>query len=116
MDLYDEATTCGLDSDVPAAMRLRLARLIERKGNAERAAAELVNIYGNGRPDATSFQALLTHAQLSLKLGQKDDAVRLFTMAQNSPVPHLDYDTTIAHGLKQAGASGSGPSPTAAGS
>ena len=54
--------------------------------------------------DNEIFQALLAHAQLTLKAGNKAEAIQLFTIAQNSPVPHLDSDPIIAHGLRKASA------------
>ena len=102
LDLYEEMNQAGLEISVPAALRLRLAKHLEKSNFSEGAAQEYCNIYSNSPADNTSFQALLAHANLMLRMGRKAEAVQLFTVAQNSPLPHLEWETTIAHGLKQA--------------
>ena len=102
MDLYEEIHQVGEEASVPALLRLRLARHLEKNNFLEGAGQEYCNIYSNGPADNTSFQALLAHANLMLRMRQKAEALRLFTLAQNSPIPHLDWETTITHGLKQA--------------
>lgn len=102
IQLYEEMQQQALDGEVPAPLRLRLARHLEKQNLLDRAAQEYCNIYSSSQPDATSFQALLAHANLTLRMGRKQEALQLFTVAQNSPVPHLDWETTITHGLKQA--------------
>lgn len=102
LQLYEEMQQLALDGDVPAPLRLRLARYLEKSNLLDRAAEEYCNIYSNGRPDPTLFQALLAHANLTLRMGRKQEALQLFTIAQNSPVPHLEWEATITHGLKQA--------------
>ncbi len=102
LQLYQEMQQLGIDSDVAPAMRLRLARYLEKLELPDQAINEYVNIYSNGKADQTAFQGLLAHANLMLKLKRKEEAIKLFTVAQNSPVPHLDWDTMIAHGLRQA--------------
>lgn len=112
--LYEEMQQLALDGEVPVPLRLRLARYLEKNNLLERAAEEFCNIYSSSQADATSFQALLAHANLMLRMGRKQEALQLFTIAQNSPVPHLDWDATIAHGLKQVQALPDGPGSPAA--
>jgi len=100
--IYEEMQDLGLDHAVPAPLRLRLGKHMEKQEQLDKAASEYCNIYSNEKPDATSFQALLAHANLALKMKQKDEAIRLYTIAQNSPIPHLDWESAITHGLKQA--------------
>ncbi len=102
IQLFEEMQQLALDGEVPAPLRLRLARHLEKQNLLDRAAQEYCNIYSSSQPNATSFQALLAHANLTLRVGRKQEALQLFTIAQNSPVPHLDWETTITHGLKQA--------------
>ena len=102
LDLYEEMNQAGLETSVPAALRLRLAKHLEKSNFLEGAAQEYCNIYSNSPANNTSFQALLAHANLMLRMGRKAEALQLFTVAQNSPLPHLEWEATIAHGLKQA--------------
>ena len=102
LDLYEEMNQAGLETSVPAALRLRLAKHLEKSDFLEGAAQEYCNIYSNSPANNTSFQALLAHANLMLRMGRKAEALQLFTVAQNSPLPHLEWEATIAHGLKQA--------------
>jgi pentatricopeptide repeat protein len=100
--LYEEMHTREMEIEVPAALRLRLARHLERNNFLEGAGQEYLNIYSNSLPDSTSFQALLAHANLLLRTGRKPEALQLFLVARDSPVPHLEYEATISHGIKQA--------------
>ena len=102
LDLYEEMSQAELETAVPAALRLRLAKHLGKSNFLEGAAQEYCNIYSNSPADNTSFQALLAHANLMLRMGRKAEALQLFTVAQNSPLPHLEWEATIAHGLKQA--------------
>ena len=102
LDLYEEMSQAELETAVPAALRLRLAKHLEKSNYPEGAAQEYCNIYSNSPANNTSFQALLAHANLMLRMGRKAEALQLFTVAQSSPHPHLEWDATIAHGLKQA--------------
>jgi len=113
--LYQETVLHDLDMQVPAPLRLKVARQMERLGELDAAAEEYRNIHGHGNADATSFQALLAHANLALKQGNKAEAIQLFTIAQHSPVPHLEWETNIAHGLNQANALPGTPGASAAG-
>ena len=102
LNLYEEMSQAELETAVPAALRLRLAKHLEKSNFLEGAAQEYCNIYSNSAADNTSFQALLAHANLMLRMGRKAEALQLFTVAQNSPLPHLEWEVTIAHGVKQA--------------
>ncbi len=102
LQLYEEMQELGLEGFVPPALRLRLARHMEKDNRLERAELEYANIHCKSAADATSFQALMAHANLALRLARKQEALELFTIAQNSPVPHLEWEATIAYGLKQA--------------
>lgn len=114
LQLYDELQQRDMESAVPGALRVRLAKLMEKANLLDKAAEEYCNIYSNGQADKNSFQALLAHANLALRMQRKADAVRLFTIAQQSPVPHLDMDQIIAHGLRQAQALPDGQATAAA--
>ncbi len=102
LQLYQEMQPLGLEMSAPAPLRLRLAKHLEKNNSLEAAAQEYCNIYSNGPADATSFQALLAHANLMLRVKRKEEALQLFTIAQNSPIPHLEWEASITYGLKQA--------------
>ncbi len=101
-ELYQEMQQAGTGASVPPGFRLRLAKHLEKNNLLERAAEEYGNIHRGGQADAFSFQALLAHANLMLRMKRKQEALELFTLAQNSPVPHLEWEATISHGLRQA--------------
>jgi membrane associated rhomboid family serine protease/predicted negative regulator of RcsB-dependent stress response len=102
IDLYEEMHNLGLDTEVPAPLRLRLARQLERMNYMEGAASEYLNLYSNGGADTTSYQALIALANLKLRQRQKREAVQLFEAARTSPFPHLEWEPTILTGLRQA--------------
>ncbi|MFO0757923.1 MAG: rhomboid family intramembrane serine protease [Byssovorax sp.] len=104
LDLFFEVKRSGKAGRLPPALRMRLGRALERDQQGRQAAEIYESIHdGQGRDDL-GLQALLSHAQLALKLGQKTEAQALFQAAQRSPVPHLELEGLIARGLRDAGA------------
>ena len=62
--------------------------------------------------------ALIAAARINLKnLNRREDAARLYREADASPVPHLDWESIIQRGLKEAaGEPVAGSQPALAGS
>jgi membrane associated rhomboid family serine protease len=88
---------------LPAAVWLELGRSAEGQGNFERAAEEydlLAKAYPAERP---GLLALLSAGRISLKnLNRASDALRFYQAAAKSPVPHLDWESTISKGIEAA--------------
>jgi membrane associated rhomboid family serine protease len=106
---YEEFQNTG-GQHLPAATWLELCRVLEGQQNFERAVAEydkLATAYPN---DKQSLLALMAAGRLSLKkLGRPAEALHYYRTASASPVPHLDWESNIQAGLKEATATPSQP-------
>ncbi|ABF41017.1 Rhomboid-like protein [Candidatus Koribacter versatilis Ellin345] len=91
---------------LPASTWLELARSYERVEQWEIAAREFENLgISYYATDRTSLTALLSAARIYLtKLDRPADANRLYQAAGNSPIPHLEMDAVIKHGISQSAA------------
>ena len=90
-------------AQLPATTWLELARKCEKDQQWEAAANEYEQLgQAYYTTDRISLTALMSSARIYLsKLNRTQDAYRLYTAAQNSPIPHLDMDGLIQQGLKQ---------------
>lgn len=99
---YEEFQNTG-GQQMPAAMWLELCRYLEGQQNFERAVTEydkLAKSYPKERP---ALLALIAAGRISLKrLGRAAEALRYYQAATGSPVPHLDWETNIQNGIKEA--------------
>lgn len=102
--LFGEVEASSRAEALPALVRLRVARQLERDGAPVRAARVYAGIHGDVGRDEPGLQALIAHAELATHQGQKDEAARLYAAAQRSPVPHPHFDAIIARGLKAVAA------------
>jgi membrane associated rhomboid family serine protease len=85
-----------------AADWLELCRFLEREQNWERAASEYKELAAQHSGDRVSLTALISAARIfHTRLNRADEAATMYRTAQTSPVPHLDMDGIIEHGLKQ---------------
>lgn len=88
---------------MPASTWLELCRLAEGQQNFDRAVSEyaaLAQAYPTERP---GMLALLSAGRLCLKrLNRPSDALRYYKAAAASPVPHLDWQTNIDAGIRDA--------------
>jgi tetratricopeptide (TPR) repeat protein len=82
---------------------LELCRVLEGQQNFDRAVAEydkLASAYPN---DKQSLLALMAAGRLSLKkLGRPAEALHFYRAASTSAVPHLDWESNIQAGIKEA--------------
>ncbi|HYL86097.1 MAG TPA: rhomboid family intramembrane serine protease [Candidatus Angelobacter sp.] len=99
---YQEYLNTG-GKGMPAPTWRELCRLAEGQQNFERAASEyahLAEAYPTERP---ALLALLSAGRLCLKkLNRPTDALRYYKAAAASPVPHLDWQTNIDAGIRDA--------------
>jgi membrane associated rhomboid family serine protease len=99
---YEEFQNTG-GQHLPASIWLELCRVLEGQQNFDRAVAEydkLASAYPN---DKQSLLALMAAGRLSLKkLGRPAEALHFYRAASTSAVPHLDWESNIQAGIKEA--------------
>lgn len=100
--LYEEFLNSG-GKQVPALAWLDLCRAAETLKWYERAAGEYQKLAAAFPNEKAGLVAQISAARLCLKqLGRPQEALRLFEAASASPVPHLDWEQTIAAGIREA--------------
>jgi tetratricopeptide (TPR) repeat protein len=87
---------------MPAAIWLDLARAAEAMQRFEVALKEFERLAAAHPRDPQGLQALLGAARCSQRLEQPEQAIKFYEAAQASPVPHLDIESTIVSGIRQA--------------
>jgi membrane associated rhomboid family serine protease len=103
---YEDYRKAG-GAKMPPATWLELCRLAENDQKWERAFSEYENLATAWPTDRVSVLALISAARIQLKqLGQRDLALRFYTAAQNSPVPHQEWNETIRKGMEACRGSG----------
>ncbi len=91
------------DRPFPDDLWLELCRILEQRRIWDRAAAEYENLAHAYASEKSSVPALVSAARIQLKqLNRPDEAIRLYREAQNSTIPHRDWDGAIKIGLKEA--------------
>lgn len=99
---YEDYVHAG-GTKMPAAGWLELCRHAENIQQWERAASEYEKLAEAWPEDRNSVLALISAGRIQLKqLGQPQQALRLYIAAQNSPVPHQDWNDTIRKGVDAA--------------
>jgi len=99
---YEEFQNTG-GQHLPAATWLDLCRSLEGQQNFERAVAEYDKLATAYPKERQSLLALMAAGRLSLKkLGRPAEALRFYRAASASPVPHLDWESNIQVGMKEA--------------
>lgn len=107
---YEDYVQAG-GTKMPAASWLELCRHAENIQQWERAASEYEKLAEAWPQERNSVLALISAGRIQLKqLGQPQQALRLYVAAQNSPVPHQDWNETIRKGVDAAMGK---PKPTA---
>ncbi len=112
---YEDYDRAG-GTKMPAAAWLELCRHMENQQQWERAASEYEKLAQAWPEDRNSVLALISAGRIYLRqLERRDQALRLYIAAQNSPVPHQDWNETIRKGVEAAmGKSTSGAAKPAA--
>ncbi len=99
---YEEFQNTG-GQHLPAATWLDLCRSLEGQQNFERAVAEYDKLATAYPKERQSLLALMAAGRLSLKkLGRPAEAIHFYRAASASPVPHLDWESNIQAGMKEA--------------
>ena len=95
----------GGGGKMPAAVWLELCKGAEEKQEFERAFIEYEQLAAAYPTERQALTAQLSAARLCLKkLNRPQDALALYQQAAASPIPHLDWDTLIQSGIKEASA------------
>jgi tetratricopeptide (TPR) repeat protein len=106
----------GGGGKMPAAAWLELCKGAEEMQEFDRAFTEYMELTKAYPADRQALTAQLSAARLCLKkLNRPKDALALYQAAANSPIPHLDWDTLIQAGIKEAKAAMSSGSAIAVG-
>ena len=99
---YEEFLAAGGQAP-PAATWLDLCRAAESLLHFDRAVVEYEKLAAAYPADRQSIAAQLGAARICLKrLNQPDRALQFFQAAEASPVPHLDWEQSIAAGIREA--------------
>ena len=98
---YDEFLNSG-GKKMPAAIWFDLCRIPENQQNLDRALAEYDKLAAAYPAERQGLLAQLGAGRVCLKLQRPQDAMRYFESARASKVPHLDLDTNIEAGLREA--------------
>jgi membrane associated rhomboid family serine protease len=99
---YAEFIDAG-GSKMPASVWLELCKGAEEKQEYERAFAEYQQLAAASPAERQALTAQLSAARLCLKkLNRPQDALALYQSAAASPIPHLDWETLIQSGIKEA--------------
>ncbi|HKV80266.1 MAG TPA: rhomboid family intramembrane serine protease [Candidatus Sulfotelmatobacter sp.] len=101
---------------MPATTWLELCKGAEEMQEFERAFSEYQELAKAYPAERQSLTAQLSAARLCLKkLNRPKDALAIYQAAAASPVPHLDWETLIQAGIKEAKAAMASPNAIAAG-
>ena len=99
---FDDYERAG-GAKMPAAVWLELCRHAENLQQWERAADQYEKLAAAWPEDRNSVIALMSAGRIYLRqMERRDQALRLYIAAQNSPVPHQDWNETIRKGIDAA--------------
>ena len=101
--------------EMPAGVWLELCKGAEEKLDFERAFTEYQQLAAAYPAERQALTAQLSAARLCLKkLNRPKDALALYQAAAASPIPHLDWETLIQSGIKEAKTAVAGGNASAA--
>ena len=110
---YEDYLRAG-GGKMPSATWNELCRHAEDQQHWERAAEEYEKLASAWPAERAAVLALISAGRIHLqRLGHHPQAKRLYAAAQNSPVPHRDWDETIRKGLERAAGGGAKPETVA---
>jgi membrane associated rhomboid family serine protease len=99
---YEEFQNTG-GVHLPASTWLELCRSLEGQQNYDRAVSEYDKLAAAYPKDKQALLALMAAGRLSLKkLGRPAEALHFYRAASASSVPHLDWESNIQAGIKEA--------------
>ena len=99
---YEDFMSAG-GKDLPANLWLDVCRAAEKLQFFDRAVSEYENLAQVHATERQAISGLLSAGRICMKqLNQPERALDFFEAAEKSPVPHLDWDQSIAAGIKEA--------------
>jgi membrane associated rhomboid family serine protease len=99
---YEDFRNSGGEK-LAAGTWFEICRWLEEQGNYDRALSELESLIKAYPADRQALMALMAAARICLKkLSRPEEALKFYEAAAASPVPHLDLETAIAAGRKEA--------------
>ncbi len=112
---YEDFKNSGGDK-LPASPWFDLCRMLEEQGNYDRALSELESLAKAYPSERQALMANMAAARISLKrLDRPADALKFYQAAAQSPVPHLDLESAIEMGRKEAATAKAAGNQAAAG-
>lgn len=100
---YEEFRNAGGDpAKLKAGLWLDLARAAEILRRYDAALVEFQRLAATHPEDQQGLQAILGAARCAMRLQRPQDALKYYQAAEASPVPHLDLESTIGIGLREA--------------
>jgi len=99
---YEDFMSAG-GKDLPANVWLDVGRAAEKLQFFDRAVSEYETLAQEHATKRQAISALLSAGRICMKqLHQPERALGFFEAAEKSPVPHLDWEQSIAAGIKEA--------------
>jgi membrane associated rhomboid family serine protease len=98
---YEDFRNSGGEK-LPAATWLDICRHLAEQQNFERALSELENLIKTYPAERHSLMAQMAAARVCFKLGRSEEALNFYKAASESKVPHLDLETAIEAGRREA--------------
>ena len=99
---YEEFMAAG-GKDLPANVWLDICRAAEKMQFFDRAVSEYETLAQTHATERQAISALLSAGRICMKqLNQPERALGFFEAAEKSPVPHLDWEQSIAAGIREA--------------
>ena len=101
---YEDFRNSG-GQKLSAGTWFEICRWLEEQGNYDRALSELESLITAYPADREGLMAQMAAARICLKkLSRPEEALKFYEAAAVSPVPHLDLETAIAVGRREAAA------------
>jgi len=105
---YEDFLNSGGEK-LPVATWFELCRILEERESYDRALSELEGLIQAYPAERQSLMAQMAAARICLKrLNRPEGALKFYTAAAQSPIPHLDLDPAIQAGIKAASAAHAG--------
>ncbi len=99
---YEDFMAAG-GKDLPVNVWLDVCRAAEKMQFFDRAVSEYETLSQVHASERQAIPALLSAGRICMKqLNQPQRALQFFEAAEKSPVPHLDWEQSIAAGIKEA--------------
>ncbi len=99
---YEDFMSAG-GKGLPASLWLDVCRAAEKLQFFDRAVSEYETLAQAHASERQAISALLSAGRICMKqLNQPQRALQFFEAAEKSPVPHLDWEQSIAAGIKEA--------------